>query len=233
MFLKSSPKTSAASALAHQWPHWPHERQLNYDGCRSEGSSSRSESLTDMACPWPQGDTRPASLAEQATPVPSECLDKPIVRPGPLISGCDRHGRRQRIKRKGRTKEIVKDKLIKAVDDLEAGIETSDSYTVAEALTDWLDRSTREFDASTVTTYRMLAEKNLIPLIGATKLKKTERRRRRQLARKPHRQPVHGQPEEAPFGAEARHPASRGPRQGGPERGHLGHDPERQEGAAQ
>ena len=86
-FLKSSPKTSAASALAHQWPHWPHERQLNYDGCRSEGSSSRSESLTDMACPWPQGDTRPASLAEQATPVPSECLDKPIVRPGPLISG--------------------------------------------------------------------------------------------------------------------------------------------------
>ena len=34
-------------------------------GCSSEGSSSRSESLTDMACPWPQGDTCPASLAEQ------------------------------------------------------------------------------------------------------------------------------------------------------------------------
>jgi hypothetical protein len=53
------------------------------------------------------------------------------------------------------------------VDDLEAGIETSDSYTVAEAVTDWLSRGTREFDESTVTTYRFLAEKNLIPLIGA------------------------------------------------------------------
>ena len=91
---------------------------------------------------------------------------------GAIDLGYDGHGRRQRIKRKGRTKEIVKDKLIKAVDDLEAGIETSDSYTVAEAVTDWLDRGTREFDASTVTTYRMLAEKNLIPLIGATKLKR-------------------------------------------------------------
>jgi hypothetical protein len=45
--------------------------------------------------------------------------------------------RRQRIKRKGRTKQIVKDKLIKAVDDLEAGIETSDGHTVAEAVEDW------------------------------------------------------------------------------------------------
>jgi hypothetical protein len=49
----------------------------------------------------------------------------------------DGRGRRQRIKRKGRTKQIVKDKLIKAVDDLEAGIETSDSHTVAEAVEDW------------------------------------------------------------------------------------------------
>ena len=64
-----------------------HERQLNYNGCRSEGSSGRSESLTDMACPWPQGDTRPASLAEQGTPVPSECLDKPVVRLVWLRSG--------------------------------------------------------------------------------------------------------------------------------------------------
>jgi hypothetical protein len=41
----------------------------------------------------------------------------------------DGKGNRRRIKRKGRTKEAVKDKLIKAVDDLELGIDTSDGYT--------------------------------------------------------------------------------------------------------
>jgi hypothetical protein len=57
-----------------------HEHQLNYDGCGSEDSSSRSESLTDMARPWPQGDICPASLAEQSAPVPGDRLDKPAVR---------------------------------------------------------------------------------------------------------------------------------------------------------
>jgi hypothetical protein len=91
---------------------------------------------------------------------------------GAVNLGYDGRGRRHRIKRKGRTKQAVKDKLIKAVDDLEAGIETSDSYTVAQAVTDWLARGTRDFDENTVTTYRFLTGKNLIPLIGATKLKK-------------------------------------------------------------
>jgi integrase len=91
---------------------------------------------------------------------------------GAIDLGCDGQGRRQRIKRKGRTKQIVKDKLVKAVDDLEAGIETSDSYTVAEAVEDWLERGMRGYGESTVTTYQLLAKKNLIPLIGAAKLKK-------------------------------------------------------------
>jgi len=55
----------------------------------------------------------------------------------------DTIGRRRRIKRKGRTKEAVKDKLIKAVDDLEKGIETSDDYTVAAAVRDWFKRGTK------------------------------------------------------------------------------------------
>jgi len=53
---------------------------------------------------------------------------------GAIDLGTDGKGGRNRLKRKGRTKEIVKDKLRKAVSDLEAGIETSDSYTVENAV---------------------------------------------------------------------------------------------------
>jgi hypothetical protein len=59
---------------------------------------------------------------------------------GVIDLGYDGRGNRVRIKKKGRTKQEVKDRLIRAVDDLDAGIKTSDSYTVGEALRDWLDR---------------------------------------------------------------------------------------------
>lgn len=76
------------------------------------------------------------------------------------------------LKRKGRTKEIVKDKLKTAVAELEAGIETSDDYTVDNAVRDWLARGTRGLSAKTVNDYKSLAESNLIPFIGAHRLKK-------------------------------------------------------------
>jgi len=91
---------------------------------------------------------------------------------GAIDVGYDAAGRRRRIKRKGKTKEAVKDKLIRAVNDLETGIETSDDYTVAEAVRDWFKRGTRGRAPSTVTVNRNLAEKNLIPLIGGVKLKR-------------------------------------------------------------
>jgi integrase len=78
---------------------------------------------------------------------------------------------RQRLKRKGRTKEIVKDKLRKAVAELEAGIETSDTYTVEQAVRDWLARGTKGLSAKTINDYVSLAESNLIPFIGAKRLK--------------------------------------------------------------
>jgi integrase len=78
---------------------------------------------------------------------------------------------RQRLKRRGRTKEIVKDKLKKAVAELEAGIETSDDYTVEQAVRDWLARGTKGLSAKTINDYTSLAESNLIPFIGAKKLK--------------------------------------------------------------
>ena len=57
---------------------------------------------------------------------------------GVIDLGYDGRGNRVPIKKKGRTKQEVKERLIRAVDDLEAGIEISDSYTVAEAVRDWL-----------------------------------------------------------------------------------------------
>jgi integrase len=91
---------------------------------------------------------------------------------GAISLGYDGAGRRQRIKRKGRTKEAVKDKLRTAVEDLETGIETSGNYTVAQAVRDWLKKGTRGLDPHTVDVYRVQSETNLIPHIGATKLKR-------------------------------------------------------------
>ena len=90
---------------------------------------------------------------------------------GAIQIGTDAKGNRNRLKRKGRTKEIVKDKLKKAVAEIEAGIETSDSYTVENAVRDWLDRGTKGLSAKTINDYKSLAESNLIPFIGACKLK--------------------------------------------------------------
>jgi integrase len=91
---------------------------------------------------------------------------------GAISLGFDGRGVRQRIKRKGRTKAAVKDKLIKAVNDLETGIEASDAYTVAEAVDDWLAKGTKNLGAGTIDGYRTLANQRLIPRIGNTKLKR-------------------------------------------------------------
>ena len=91
---------------------------------------------------------------------------------GAISLGFDGKGDRQRIKRKGRTQAAVKDKLIRAVKDLESGIETSDNYTVAETVNDWLAKGTKNLGEGTVNGYRILAYQHLIPAIGATKLKR-------------------------------------------------------------
>jgi integrase len=90
---------------------------------------------------------------------------------GAIDLGADGKGGRNRLKRKGRTKEIVKDKLKKAVAELEAGIDTSDTYTVENAVRDWLARGTKGLSDKTINDYKSLAESNLIPFIGACKLK--------------------------------------------------------------
>jgi len=90
---------------------------------------------------------------------------------GAIDLGTNGKGDRNRLKRKGRTKEMVKDKLRKAVSELEAGIETSDTHTVENAVRDWLARGTKGLSDKTINDYKSLADSNLIPFIGAYKLK--------------------------------------------------------------
>jgi hypothetical protein len=93
---------------------------------------------------------------------------------GAIDLGFDGAGRRLRIKRKGTTKAAVKDKLIKLIEDRDKGIKTSkdtENYTAGEAVRDWLAKGTKNLDPDTVDGYRILADKHLVPVIGATKLK--------------------------------------------------------------
>jgi integrase len=85
---------------------------------------------------------------------------------GAVSLGFTPDGKRKRIKRKGRTKAEVKDKLKKAVEALESGIKVPANYTVGRAVEDWLDKGIKGLDPDTVSNYRALAEKHIIPLIG-------------------------------------------------------------------
>ena len=90
---------------------------------------------------------------------------------GALSLGCGPDGKRKRLKRKGRNKTEVIDKLIQAVKDLESGIEGQTNYTVRDAVEDWLTKGLKGRDPETITTNRILAEKHVLPLIGKAKLK--------------------------------------------------------------
>ena len=90
---------------------------------------------------------------------------------GAIDLGFDAKGRRRRVKRKGRTKTQVKDKLREAVDDLEAGVTTDASYTVKDAVTDFLQKGLKGRARGTIDNYRSLADHNVIPQIGGIKVK--------------------------------------------------------------
>ncbi|MGP3919980.1 tyrosine-type recombinase/integrase [Nonomuraea sp. 10N515B] len=89
---------------------------------------------------------------------------------GAISLGFGPDGKRQRLKRKAKTKTAVKDKLIKAVKDLEAGITASETYTVRDAVNDWLSKGLKGRSGSTVTKQRILAETHVIPRLGNLKL---------------------------------------------------------------
>ena len=90
---------------------------------------------------------------------------------GAIDLGVDVRGRRRRVKRKGRTKAQVKDKLREAVADLEAGVTTDAGYTVQDAVADFLQKGLKGRAKGTVDNYRSLADHNVIPQIGGIKVK--------------------------------------------------------------
>ncbi len=82
---------------------------------------------------------------------------------GAISLGFDAAGRRQRVKRKGRTKAQVKDKLREVVEDLEAGVTAAEGYTVQDAINDFLDQGMKGKSPETISNYRSLAGHHLIP----------------------------------------------------------------------
>ncbi|MFI7639112.1 tyrosine recombinase XerC [Nonomuraea sp. NPDC049400] len=89
---------------------------------------------------------------------------------GAISLGFGPDGKRQRLKRKAKTKTLVKDKLIKAVKALESGVTASETYTVRDAVNDWLSKGLKGRSESTVTKQRILAETHVIPRLGKLKL---------------------------------------------------------------
>lgn len=90
---------------------------------------------------------------------------------GAISCGFDSKGNRLRVKRKGRTKAQVKDKLREVVDDLEAGVTASLSYTVRDAVEDFFGNGLKGKSPATIANYRSLADRNIIPQVGPVKLK--------------------------------------------------------------
>jgi integrase len=91
---------------------------------------------------------------------------------GALSLGFGLDGKRKRLKRKGRTKTEVKNKLKEAVEELDKGVKTDRNYYVRDAVTDWLTAFAASGKSpATFDVYRSLADHQLIPFIGRTRLK--------------------------------------------------------------
>jgi integrase len=90
---------------------------------------------------------------------------------GAISCGYDALGHRIRVKRKGRTKTQVKDRLREVVEDLEAGVTAGLSYTVKDAVDDFLDKGLKGKSQTTIGNYRSMASRNIIPQLGTIKVK--------------------------------------------------------------
>lgn len=80
-------------------------------------------------------------------------------------------GKRQVRKASGRSKTEAKDRLRRLLRDLEEGVNEDQHYTVAHAVRDFLDYGLARKSRATVDKLRHLAEKHIIPQLGARKLR--------------------------------------------------------------
>jgi integrase len=90
---------------------------------------------------------------------------------GAISLGHDATGRRRRVKAYGKTKTEVRAKLKELLQERETGVKSLARYTVADAVTDWLERGQRNVDPNTVAKCTSLANTHIVPLIGKAKLR--------------------------------------------------------------
>ncbi|WP_345177352.1 tyrosine-type recombinase/integrase [Actinomadura verrucosospora] len=90
---------------------------------------------------------------------------------GAISLGFGPDGKRRRLKRKGRTKAQVKEKLIKAVEDLEKGIREERNHTVEKAVNALLVHLAKQGKSeATLDTYRGLTDHHINGRLGKIKL---------------------------------------------------------------
>ena len=90
---------------------------------------------------------------------------------GAIDLGFDAKGKRRRVKRRGKTKTLVKDKLKEAVADLEAGVTTDAKYSVEDAANDFLAKGLKGRSKGTIYNYRSLVRSSIVPQLGGKRLK--------------------------------------------------------------
>jgi hypothetical protein len=90
---------------------------------------------------------------------------------GAVSLGFSPAGTRVRRKVTGRTKAEVRDKLRELHQEVNSGLKTSHSYTVNDALGDWLAHDLDEVSACTVVLYRGTITPTLREQLGTVKLR--------------------------------------------------------------
>ncbi|MFF3751269.1 tyrosine recombinase XerC [Streptomyces sp. NPDC002018] len=89
---------------------------------------------------------------------------------GAVSRGYTSAGTRNRPKVSGKTKTEVRRKLKELKKNLDAGVKTPANYTVAQTVNDWLAKGLKSREATSIKTYRILADTHIIPLLGKAKL---------------------------------------------------------------
>ncbi|MGH8571644.1 MAG: helix-turn-helix domain-containing protein, partial [Gammaproteobacteria bacterium] len=91
---------------------------------------------------------------------------------GEIALGHSVSGRRLRRKVYGATKTEVREQLRKARKEIEAGVTTSATYTVADAVRKWMTSpAVKKLAPKTREKFRTLADNHLLPQIGKAKLR--------------------------------------------------------------
>lgn len=90
---------------------------------------------------------------------------------GAVSLGYTPAGKRKRPKVSGKTKTEVRSKLRALRAELDAGVKTSASYSVEDAVNDWLAQGLKGRDQSSVDTYSSLAANHIVRDLGKAKLR--------------------------------------------------------------